>query len=233
MRASSARTPLFVRQERVDVEFDDLRNVGDQMRQLNQRSADRADVRWRPATVSGQQLGNACARDEVAREHRVKGRQADRAVGGDLDGCATLAEENDRAEHGIRCHADDELMSVGPPHHGLHGEPLQGRIGPILLQARLRIAWPAASTAAALSRSRTTPPTSDLCVTSGERILSATGKPISARDLHRLARPSSRCAYRPRECCTRRAPPWLQAPTAWSGRPRARPVTTACAFSRS
>ena len=61
----------FIRHERVDVDFDDLGNVGDQLRQLHQRSGDRTDVRRRPAIVSGQQPGNMCARDEVACEHGV------------------------------------------------------------------------------------------------------------------------------------------------------------------
>ena len=37
----------------------------------------------------------------------------------------------------------------------------------------------AARTASGVSRSSVTPPTSDFCTTSGDRILTATGKPIS------------------------------------------------------
>src|SRR6266567_2369063 len=104
------KDPLVVGQEWVDVEFDDLRNVGDQVRHLNQGLANPGDVCWQPIAVPGEQLGNARARNELARQYHVERRQADGAVGGDFHGRAACADEDDRAEDSIRCHADDEFV---------------------------------------------------------------------------------------------------------------------------
>ena len=87
------------------------------MRHLNQRAADRDKVRGRAVAVAGKQFGNAGTRHKLAREHPIERRQANGTVGDDLHGRATMAEENDRAEHGVCGHSDDEFLGVWPPRH--------------------------------------------------------------------------------------------------------------------
>jgi hypothetical protein len=125
---------MVVGQKRVDVKFDDLRNVGDQMRHLDQRAADRGKVRREAVAVTGEQFGYACARDELAREHRIERGQTNRAVGHDFHCRASLAEENNRAEHHIRRRTDDKFLGGGPTRHGLHREAEHACVGPVLLQ---------------------------------------------------------------------------------------------------
>ena len=174
-----------------------------------------------------------CVREMRSRASTaLRGGRANGAVAGNIDGCATLAEDDDRTEDGIGCHAEDELMSVRPPYHGLHGEARRALHRADTAASAPAIALAAASTAAGISRSRTTPPTSDLRTTSDERILSATGKPMA-----RATADASPAVAAMRVSTTGTlyaASTALASGSERRVRPSARaPVTTACALSRS
>ncbi len=67
----------------------------------------------------------------------------------------------------------------GPPAMGCTVKP-ETRASGLSSDTRARISSAASRTASGVARSRRTPPTSDLCVMSGDRILSATGPPSAS-----------------------------------------------------
>ena len=76
--------------------------------------------------IAGQQLGDAGARHQFARQHAVQRRQGDGAIRQDFDRGAALAEQDHRTERGIDARADDQLLRERAPHHRLDrkaGEP--------------------------------------------------------------------------------------------------------------
>ena len=98
----------------------------------------------------------------------------------DLDRGAALSEQDHRTEGGIGGDARDQLEGARPHDHFLQREAFQPRLRQRARDALIHGFRGGGSTSAAPARLSTTPPTSDLWMTSRERIFSATGAAMRA-----------------------------------------------------
>ena len=145
------------------------------------------------------------------RQLEIERRQRQRLVVDDLDRGAAVAEHDDRPEGRIVGNAGDQLARLGPQDHRMDGDAGDAGIGHHRARPA-RISATASRTASSPARSSRTPPTSDLCTMSGDRILRTTGTPLArcgrrrrpprrGRAPARRARPGSR--RRPAGAATR------------------------------
>ena len=67
--------PSRIGQQRIDIELDDLRYVGNELRRTDQYAANGVQVRRRPLAISGQQPRYPGAEDDLAGQRNVKWRQ--------------------------------------------------------------------------------------------------------------------------------------------------------------
>ena len=114
--------PFGSREQRVDVEFDDLRQVDHQLGDLDQRQADGVEIGRRCIAVALEQLVDARAADHLARQAHIERRQRDGAVGDHLDRRAPLPEQQHRAEDRVGGGADDQLLRTLHARHLLYRE---------------------------------------------------------------------------------------------------------------
>jgi hypothetical protein len=117
-----------VGEERIDVEFGELGQIGKHLREGDQDVADRIEPRRGMVAEAGEQPGDPGARHQLAGEHAIERRQRDRAVGDDLDRRAAVAEQQHRPEQGVDAGADDQLLGEWSAHHLLDGEAGQPRL---------------------------------------------------------------------------------------------------------
>ena len=68
----------LVGEQRIHVDLDHLAQIDDELRELDQRQADRLPIRRGPAPVALQQLGHASAAHQLAGEVHVERRKSDR-----------------------------------------------------------------------------------------------------------------------------------------------------------
>ena len=169
----------LVGEQRIEIELAHLRQVGGELRELDQQQRDRVRVRGRDVAIGLEHARHPRARDQVARERQVERRQRQRLVVDDLDRGAAAAEHDDRAEGRIVGEAGDQFARLGSQDHRMDGDAGDAGVGPRRL-ARARISATASRTAPSLVRLSRTPPTSDLCTMSGERILTTTVVPSAS-----------------------------------------------------
>ena len=91
------------------------------MRQAVQRGNDRDSIGWLLIAIAGKQAAYSRRVDHVSSQHVVERRKRDRGVVKNLDRCAAGAKQNDRAEHRVQVHAQNELLCMLAHDHGLHG----------------------------------------------------------------------------------------------------------------
>ena len=116
--------------------------------------------------------------DQVVRELEIERRQRQRLVVDDLDRGAAAAEHDHRTEGRIVGNAGDQLARLRPQDHRMDGDAGDARIAASAARARARMSVAASRTGCAASvRLSRTPPTSDLCTMSGDRILATTVDP--------------------------------------------------------
>ena len=118
----------FIGQQRVDVELTDLRQVGCELRDLDQRQGDVGLARRRDVAVGLEHPRDAGARDQVAGELHVERRQRQRLVVDDLDRGAAAAEYDDRPEGRIVGDPGDELARFRAQNHRLDDHPGNARV---------------------------------------------------------------------------------------------------------
>src|SRR5579859_5781251 len=107
--------PVRPGDDRVEVEFGDLRQVVGQLRDPQQQVAQRTEVGGRLATVAAQQRRGADRSDEPVRVDVGQGREPGRVVGEHLRGFGVHAaepEDHQRAEHVVVGYPDDQLGAV-------------------------------------------------------------------------------------------------------------------------
>ena len=119
----------LVGEHRIEINLADLGEIGDKLRQLDQKKLDGALVGGGHVAVSLEDAGDPGAGDEAAREREVERRQRQRLVTDDLNRRASLPEDNDRAESRIIGDADDELTRFRTHDHGEDGDPGNSRAG--------------------------------------------------------------------------------------------------------
>ncbi|MNN22525.1 hypothetical protein D3C81_1358840 [compost metagenome] len=112
------------RHERIDVQFDDVFHVTDELRYGLYRANHGVDVDRGHITVPAQQVRDARARHEFSREQGIQRRQGHSAVPNALHGCTAVAKEHHRTEHRIVGGAEDEFERRPARHHALDREPL-------------------------------------------------------------------------------------------------------------
>ena len=116
--------PGGVRQERIDVELDDLAVVQGQLRDRHQQPGDRIEIHREAVAIAAQQAGDAGAPDQPARQFEIQRRQGQGGIGDHLHPDAALAEQHDRAESGVHADADDQLERIRPADHLFDDEAL-------------------------------------------------------------------------------------------------------------
>ena len=116
-------------EERVDIELDDLRVVGDQVGEAHQDLDQSINVNGRTPAIAAQQWPRPQRLQHAPGETLIEWRQRNGAVLEDLGRHTTEASENDGAEHRIALGADDHLDAIAGPRHALHGDALDVGIG--------------------------------------------------------------------------------------------------------
>ncbi len=169
-----------VREQRIDVDLGDLRQVGGELRQAHEDLRDLRSVDRRHVAIAGHLFGNAGAGDHVPGDPHVERWQSQRPVLDQLHRLAATAEEHDRAEGRIIGEADDELDGAGPVNHGLDHDAVDARLGHIAANPRQHLG-DGGGDGSRVARPRRTPPTSDLWVMSGDRIFTAMACPWSRK----------------------------------------------------
>ena len=179
MRTSAAIAPAFDREHRVQVHLGDFREIGDELRNVDDHRGERVAVDRLGAAHALQDLGRG---DAVQHRQRVvlrRRREPERDVLQHLDQDAAQPERDQLAERGVGHGADDDLLAAAE--HLLHLDAEQVSpcasyfvgVGHDRREALLR-------PRRALFTPTSTPPASVLCRICGETILSTTGKPIAA-----------------------------------------------------
>ena len=126
--------PVRICEKRIHVELDDLWQIDEDLRDLDECEEDPFEVRGGTISISLQQPRDACAGHQLARQVHVQRWKGDGAIRDHLDRDAPAPEENHGAKHRVRCIAHDQLVCARPAGHLLGAESHQPRRGPVGLQ---------------------------------------------------------------------------------------------------
>ena len=120
---------LGVDQQRIDIEFGNLVDVGDELGQADHRLAHRLARGGWPVAIAAQQTIDPRAAERLLRQHRVERRQRQRLVVDHFRRDAAMAHHHDRPEDGIFGRAQDQLDGVVTPDHRLDDETVEHGAG--------------------------------------------------------------------------------------------------------
>jgi len=124
------RRPVLGREDRVEVDLGDLREVGDELGDRLDDVRQALDVHARAAADAVEDLRGADAVDHLERGLARDRREAERHVAQDLDEDAAEAERHDRAERRVLDRADEHLGALRQHLLDLHaGDPRVGLVG--------------------------------------------------------------------------------------------------------
>jgi hypothetical protein len=112
----------LIRQQRIDVQLTDLRNVRRHLRQFDQNHRDGIRLDRRHIPVAAQQPRDAGTLDQVTGQLQIERRKCQRPVVDDLDRRAAAPEHDDSAEGRIVGEAEDQFARLRPHHHRLHDD---------------------------------------------------------------------------------------------------------------
>ena len=92
---------MVIGEQRIDVEFGDLLDVDEELRQLHQSGGNRLEIGRRPVAISFQEIVDARLAHEVAGKLDIERRQCHRTVPHHLGGDPARSEQDDRPEQAI------------------------------------------------------------------------------------------------------------------------------------
>ncbi|MNM80697.1 hypothetical protein D3C81_926700 [compost metagenome] len=120
--------PVAVGQQRVEIECTYLRDIGGQLRQLDQYQRHRALIGGRHVAVGLEDARHAGASDHFVGKPQVQRRQRQGLVVDHFHRGTPTAEHHHRPEHGVVRDTGDQLTRLGPQQAGLHHHAFDARL---------------------------------------------------------------------------------------------------------
>ena len=127
---------VLVGQHRVEIELAHLRQIGSQLRELDQQERDGVGICGRNVAVGLEHARHPGARDQLAGKLEIERRQRQRLVADDLDRGPAAAEHDDRAEGRIVGDPRDQFARFRTQNHRMDRHAGDASIRPHCVRSR-------------------------------------------------------------------------------------------------